>query len=1016
MPSSQTVRRITATCSLTLCLVGLPLPATAQLPATRIDSVFPLSANPGKTVEVTIAGADLDGVASLQFSHAGITAKQKMAEPGPFDEGPQPVANQFVVTVAGNVPLGRYEVRATGKYGVSNPRTFFVTGLGCLAEEEPNQSAEEATQVELPADVSGMLSSAADTDYYTFTAKANQRIVLDCAARRADSQADAVVAVYDSAGRELSNSRDGYRGDPLLDFNVQSGQTYTIKVYDAGFRGGSAYAYRFTVGALPHVDFLYPPAGPAGKRSFTVFGRNLQGGQNAGFVIDGKPIQKITASLSIPANSSNLNNAFVASASGGLNAVAYRAKNNLGWSNAVLVGVATATPVTEKEPNNSPAQAQKLTVPCEVMGKCDLQRDTDWFSFEAKKGESLTVEVISNRLGLDTDPMILVQQIIKPAEGEQPEQTKQLAYVTESTVPGSGPEFDTYSADPIHHFTAPADGIYRIMVRDRKNALRADPRQIYCLAIRKPQPDFQLVAIPNGSYSSVLLRKGGQIGIRVVAFRKHGFDGEIKLSATGMTSGVKSSEAIIGPETKAATLVLAAAANAASSIGRIQVVGTAKAGNANVRRVARFASATHPLPPRPNANQPQLPTDARLTDSIVLSIGEEAAPVSIQAGEGKVWETSRGGILKIPYTRAGAFKGKLTLRPDVLPTNVEAKVLTINPNNNSGQYEIKLKNNTPTGTYSFVLSGVAEQHNYSRNPEAAAAAKEKKQKVDKIAAEAAAAAKAATDAQAAANKAATDAAAVVKDARTKKTQAEQALAQANQALDSATNQYNQAKAAAAANPKDTNLGTAAANAQKALTDASAKVKTATDAVSAAQKVLDEAMAKLKTATDAKGEADKKAAEATERSKLAAELKAKTDKLVTDTANAAKPKKVNFPVVSTPVTLKITAAPITLTIANPAVPLKQGAKVEVPVTIKRLYGFTPAVNLSAVLPSGVGGISIPNSQIPANQTQGKLTFTAAANATAGSHAVTIHATMNFNGQNLTVDQPVTLNLQEVPKTK
>jgi len=167
------------------------------------------------------------------------------------------------------------------------------------------------------------------------------------------------------------------------------------------------------------------------------------------------------------------------------------------------------------------------------------------------------------------------------------------------------------------------------------------------------------------------------------------------------------------------------------------------------------------------------------------------------------------------------------------------------------------------------------------------------------------------------------------------------------------------------------------------------------------------------ATDASQEADQKALAATERSKLATELKTKTDQLATDTANAAKPAKKNFPVISTPVTLKITDAPITLTIAKPQVTVKQGDQVEMPVTIARRYGFTPAVTFSVVLPTGVTGVSAPNAQVPANQTAGKVTITAAANATVGSHAATLRASMTLNGQNVTIDQPIQLTLQEVP---
>src|SRR5688500_15659758 len=103
--------------------------AFAQLPATQLDGIFPIGASPNSDVELTIGGEGLDDVDRLVFSHAGISAQRKMAEPTPFDEGPQPVENVFLTKIAADVPPGVYEVRAAGKYGLSNPRSFVVSPL-----------------------------------------------------------------------------------------------------------------------------------------------------------------------------------------------------------------------------------------------------------------------------------------------------------------------------------------------------------------------------------------------------------------------------------------------------------------------------------------------------------------------------------------------------------------------------------------------------------------------------------------------------------------------------------------------------------------------------------------------------------------------------------------------------------------------------------------------------------------------------------------------------------------------
>src|SRR4051794_4448666 len=88
--------------------------AGAELPLARLQSVFPMGARQGSTVEVTLAGQDLDDVTGLRFSDRRITAKAGTG------------AGKFVVTVAADAPVGTYDVRAVGRFGVTNPRAFVV--------------------------------------------------------------------------------------------------------------------------------------------------------------------------------------------------------------------------------------------------------------------------------------------------------------------------------------------------------------------------------------------------------------------------------------------------------------------------------------------------------------------------------------------------------------------------------------------------------------------------------------------------------------------------------------------------------------------------------------------------------------------------------------------------------------------------------------------------------------------------------------------------------------------------
>jgi hypothetical protein len=164
----------------------------------------------------------------------------------------------------------------------------------------------------------------------------------------------------------------------------------------------------------------------------------------------------------------------------------------------------------------------------------------DSYEFEAKKGDVWWMEVVSERLGLPTDPFVVVQKVTKTATGEQLADAAEFNDIVSPVKLSSngyaydGPPYDTGSADPLGKFEAKEDGTYRIRIRDLFGGTRADSRNVYQFIIRKAEPDFALVAwalhmeLRNGDRAAlskpVALRNGTTMGFDVVAIRKDGFD------------------------------------------------------------------------------------------------------------------------------------------------------------------------------------------------------------------------------------------------------------------------------------------------------------------------------------------------------------------------------------------------------------------------------------------------------------------------------------------------------------
>ena len=76
----------------------------------------------------------------------------------------------------------------------------------------------------------------------------------------------------------------------------------------------------------------------------------------------------------------------------------------------------------------------------------------------------------------------------------------------------------------------PDDGQYQVLIIDLYASQRGHPRLTYRLVIRREQPDFALVLVPNSPAGpdAVTIRAGGRTSAYVAAIRRDGFAGPIR--------------------------------------------------------------------------------------------------------------------------------------------------------------------------------------------------------------------------------------------------------------------------------------------------------------------------------------------------------------------------------------------------------------------------------------------------------------------------------------------------------
>ncbi len=210
-----------ALCFLAVAAAWLSVASTgvSQLPRTTITSVFPPGGQSGSSIDVVVRGPTILGVDQLVFTHPGIRAEVKKAKRDEFATEAEPLYGQFQVTIGPDVPPGRYEVRAIGAHGLSNPRCFVVGASPEIQSPGSNRSPDQALEVPLETVVNGT-TAASQVDYYWVELTAGQRVTVSCQARAIDSRLNAVLSILDDRGIQLAQAfvveRDPVSNELLL--------------------------------------------------------------------------------------------------------------------------------------------------------------------------------------------------------------------------------------------------------------------------------------------------------------------------------------------------------------------------------------------------------------------------------------------------------------------------------------------------------------------------------------------------------------------------------------------------------------------------------------------------------------------------------------------------------------------------------------------------------------------------------------------------------------------------------
>ena len=355
----------------------------------QIDIPIPLGARRGSAVDLTVTGKNLADPVGLGLSFAA-TSKFLPAKPG----APAGTALLVRLEIPTDAPLGLQSIRLATKRGISNLRFFCIDDLPEIAKQAGNSTTAKAQRVKQPAVVTGKAEKEA-SDYYRFTVASGERLVFEVVGRRLGSAFDPQITLFDAkSGKEMpgghNNDAPGLQTDSRLIYTFKDAGDYVLEIRDTLWRGGDDFWYRVARRRFPCATTPYPLSVRRGTQE--------------------------TISCAGPVASASLPFELVAPIDDFATALALTPRNALGLAGwPVFLGVSNLEERVEHEPNNDLAHANRITVPGAISGRLLETNDVDCFTFAAKKGQRLNIEVQSLEWNSPTEVYI----VVKDAKGTQ---------------------------------------------------------------------------------------------------------------------------------------------------------------------------------------------------------------------------------------------------------------------------------------------------------------------------------------------------------------------------------------------------------------------------------------------------------------------------------------------------------------------------------------------------------------------------------------------------------------------
>jgi hypothetical protein len=632
-------------------IASLALCALAASP--ELQFTLPRGAQRGGDADLVVQGNRLSDAKDLLFYSPGITVTDL-----------QPVDAQHVkvhIHVANDARVGEYLMRIRTATGISELRTFYVTPYPIVEEKEPNNDLAHAQPVELNTTIDGRIDSE-DVDTFVFDAKKGQHVTAEAVGMRlGDAMFDPYIAILDAKSLVIAESDDTAfaRQDPIASATFPADGKYYIQIRDTSYTGGANFHYLLSVGSFPRPLTVFPLGGKAGDELAVKFIGDIGG--------------DFTRTIKLPAEPE-------------------ATWEILGERDGLLpptpnfLRVSTFPNVLAREPNNDPAHATPVEqeLPVALNGIISKPRQTDYFRFNARKGQVIDIRVFARALRSPLDSVIVLFN----------DKNQAIA----SNDDSGGP--DSYL-----RFNPPADGQYLLAIYDQLQ--HGGPDFTYRIELTRVNPSLVLTIPQYALFSQernwVSVPRGNRFATLIRGTRSD-FGGELKLLCPDLPNGVTMHCENMAANLDVVPVVFEAAADAPLA-GKLSDL-TAQTTDAKVKPPVVGHFNQHVELVYGQNNQMMYAVDA---PKLAVAVADEA-PFKLKIEPPRVPIVQGGQMnLKVVAERTGSFKGPISVRMLFNPPGIgSAPAVDIPADRNEIDYPISASDGAQVRKWKICVLGVAD--------------------------------------------------------------------------------------------------------------------------------------------------------------------------------------------------------------------------------------------------------------------------------------------------------------------